>query len=296
MSLKKEEIEILEWFSPINHEHQHLEYSERRVPGTCTWLLESSLYHDWRNTTSKSQRLLFAGLPGAGKTIATSMVIDDLTTLCSSDNKIGLAYIYYSYGGEQSPEDLLANILKQLAWRQSSLPERLVSLHRQHDTKGTKPSLDELSRCIEETIETFTRTFLVIDALDEYENCSEISNEVLPRIYKLQRERHLNTLISARPIPEIANKIIGPTLTIIAADSDIQKYLSDCISQSDESVLHENREEIITSIAESACGKCVIIFVVNWIAQPGLISKIVFAVHRLISARRYELTHTYSNM
>ncbi|KAJ4855375.1 ankyrin repeats (3 copies) domain-containing protein [Trichoderma breve] len=67
----KEDIEILEWLTPVNYGLQQSDCFQRRHPGTGQWLLNSAEYQEWLHT---SQQTLFCqGIPGSGKTILTSM-------------------------------------------------------------------------------------------------------------------------------------------------------------------------------------------------------------------------------
>ena len=60
--------------------------------------------------------LFCPGIPGAGKTILTSIVVDDLTTRFSNDPSVGIAYVYCNFRrrDEQKAEELFASLLKQL--------------------------------------------------------------------------------------------------------------------------------------------------------------------------------------
>ncbi|KAK7996637.1 putative RPE1-D-ribulose-5-phosphate 3-epimerase [Apiospora arundinis] len=71
-----EDLKILDWLTQTEYGPQHSDYRQKRVPGTGQWLLDSEKYQSWRSTPS--QTLFCPGIPGAGKTILTSVVIEDL--------------------------------------------------------------------------------------------------------------------------------------------------------------------------------------------------------------------------
>ena len=103
---------ILRWLSPINYAPQQRDSITRRQPGTGQWLLDSREFRTWLKTSK--QTLFCPGIPGAGKTILTSIIIDDLLTKFQNDASVGIAYVYCSYQPqqEQKPEDLLLSLLK----------------------------------------------------------------------------------------------------------------------------------------------------------------------------------------
>ena len=113
--------------------------------------------------------LFCPGIPGARKTILTTVVINNLTTKCYTNETIGLAYIYCNFRrkDEQKAEDLLVSILKQLAKCQSSLPESMKELYKQHKDRQTRLSLDKLLRALQFVAVTYSRFFFVVDALDK---------------------------------------------------------------------------------------------------------------------------------
>src|SRR5580700_3936070 len=123
---------ILVWLTPVNYSPQQSDYLKRRQSGTGQWLLDSAEYQTWLNIGK--QTLFCPGIPGAGKTILTSIVVDDLNTRFLADQNVGIAYLYCNFRrrDEQSAEDLLASLLKQLTREQFSLPDRVKTLYDQH--------------------------------------------------------------------------------------------------------------------------------------------------------------------
>jgi hypothetical protein len=112
---------VLNWLTPIEFTAQQRGYLSRRQAGTGQWLLESAEFQSWVET---HQKILFCPrIPGVGKTILTSIVIDHLYTKFHKDTVIGIAYLFCDFRqqDEQKAEDLLASLLKQLARGLSSL-------------------------------------------------------------------------------------------------------------------------------------------------------------------------------
>ena len=79
-------------------------------------------------------------VPGAGKTILTSFVVNYLYTKFQKDTDIGINYLYCNFRrrDEEKAEGLLASPLKQLAHGLPSLPESVKSPYDIHKDKRTQ--------------------------------------------------------------------------------------------------------------------------------------------------------------
>jgi hypothetical protein len=108
---KNEDTKVLNWLTMVDYGPQQSDYIRRRQAGTGQWLLDSAEFQEWLNTDN--QTLFCPGIPGAGKTILTAVVIHDLTTQFSDDPTIGIAYIYCNFRqqDDQKLDDLLASLL-----------------------------------------------------------------------------------------------------------------------------------------------------------------------------------------
>jgi hypothetical protein len=194
---------ILNWLHPIDYAPQQNDFFNRRQPGTGQWLLDSAEYQSWLKTNK--QALLCPGIPGAGKTITTAIIVDDLYTRFQNNPSVGIAYIYCNFGrqDEQKPEDLLASLLRQLI--PSSMPDIVKALYDQHKGKRTRTSIDEIWRVLHSVTAGYSRTFIIIDALDECQVSHRERDGFLSSISTLQKEAQsqINILATSRPLPDI---------------------------------------------------------------------------------------------
>lgn len=219
--------DILDWLTQIDYGPQQSDYLKRRQPGTGQWLLDSEEFHCW--LSASSQTLFCPGIPGAGKTILTSIVVDHLYSKVHSDPKTGIAYIYCNYQrqDEQKLDSLLASILKQLAESQPLLPKSVRDLYDRHKNSKTRPSCDELLSSLQSVMATYSRVFLVVDALDECQVADGCRTRFLSELFKLQTKSRINILATSRDSLEISKhfKDNGATLEIRASTSDVARYL-----------------------------------------------------------------------
>jgi Cdc6-like AAA superfamily ATPase len=155
---------ILAWLTPVDYTSRQNDFFKLRQAGTGQWLLDSAKFQSWVKT--KNQTLFCPGIPGAGKTTLTSIVVYELAKRFRNDRDITVAYLYCNFNrqDEQKLEDLLASLLKQLA---QSRPENVESLYDQHKAERTRPSASEFSTVLQSVAATYSRVFIIVDALDE---------------------------------------------------------------------------------------------------------------------------------
>jgi hypothetical protein len=69
----------------------------------------------------------------------SSIIVDNLNAKFGNDTGVGIVYIYCSYQPqqEQKAEDLLLNLLKQLAQKRPVVPLDVKNLYKFYRTNGT---------------------------------------------------------------------------------------------------------------------------------------------------------------
>jgi len=224
--LDQEQQAIFDWITPIDYALQQNDHIRRQQPGTGQWLLDSAEYQTWLKTSK--QTLFCPGIPGAGKTILTSIVVDDLCKRFYDCPTVGIAYVYYDFRrqDEQKADDILANLLKQLAQDQSSLSGTVRDLYDRHKDKRTRPLVDEISKALYSITTLYSRVFIVVDALDECRESDGCRTKFLSEIFKLQANCGASILATSRFLPEITDNFKeATTLEIRASNDDVQIYL-----------------------------------------------------------------------
>jgi hypothetical protein len=253
---REERQTILDWLTTIDYTPQQNDYINRRQEGTGRWLLESTEFQDWVIT---GNTLFCPGIPGAGKTILTSVVVEELTTRFQNDKSIGIVYLYFNFRRqeEQRTQDLLASLLKQLTQGQSFLAESVKSLYDNHRHKHTRPSVDEISKTLQSVVTLYSRVFIIVDALDECQVSNGCRTRFLLEIFNLRAKCRASLFVTSRFIPDIDEKFKeGTRLEIRASNPDVQRYLDGHMSQLPGCVLRssELQNEIKAEIIKAVDG------------------------------------------
>jgi Cdc6-like AAA superfamily ATPase len=229
-----EECAILDWISPGDaHANQQSDYFKRHQEGTGQWLLNSEEYRAW--LTGRGETLFRWGMPGAGKTVLTSIVVNHL--LRQQQPSVGVAYVYCNFQRQDSQkvEDLLSVLLKQLTLGLSSLPETVRELYETHTTKTrTPPSAEGILQCLKSVIASSKRerTFIVVDALDECLGPDGDPSDLMVELFRLQDICPVNLFVTSRPIPDIMRKFSpGVSAEIKAHETDVVQYLNGHMSR-----------------------------------------------------------------
>src|SRR5436190_3992705 len=174
---------------------------------------------------------------GAGKTKLVSRVIDHISNgLCDQ----ALAYFYCNRNEDirRDPEQVLRSFVKQLSFSQdeSVLHNALVKIYKKKKLTGFasgKLTFDESRSLLSVLIQAYSRTVLVLDALDEGERLARVKLiEVFDQL--VAKSPHLKILISSRCDDDIKRQLEKrANVGIKATDNadDISKFINEKINQ-----------------------------------------------------------------
>lgn len=114
----------------------------------------------------------------------------------------GVAYTYFEYKerGRQTPVNILASLVTQLASQIPELPAEIEKLHSKLESRGKKPMFDELYNALVATFKSFDQIFLIFDALDECDPKSQ-RRELLPLFHRM-RKSGARLFVTSRQYPE----------------------------------------------------------------------------------------------
>ncbi|KAI0864284.1 hypothetical protein F4860DRAFT_465757 [Xylaria cubensis] len=189
----------------------------------------------WKS--EKNSLLWLYGIPGCGKTVLASTIIENLRN--DKNSLQGLLYFYFGFNDakKQHLNDALRSLIKQLYLKRYDVRNHLDLLIEED---GSQPSLKKLVETFRHMIKEISEIWIVLDALDE---CPAFVQDVVgnehPRrellswiknLWNSQMNIHL--LITSRPEQDIkeaiescpCNKTIVPIQNDLVGE-DIRAYI-----------------------------------------------------------------------
>ena len=165
------------------------------------------------------------GIPGAGKTILASFLVEQLKTHCKDRMKTGYAY-YYCYFGHNQDETspFLSWIIARLCRQANSVPDLVYDLFK----NAGEPSLTELLLALEVSLQYFDVTYVIIDAVDESQPRGDLLR-VLRDLATDARFSRIHCLVTSREYIDIEDSL-GPisqslSMSNSVIEDDIRKHV-----------------------------------------------------------------------
>ncbi|GLB45326.1 hypothetical protein LshimejAT787_2100860 [Lyophyllum shimeji] len=260
----EERRKIMAWVSPVDVASQHSDVASRRLPGTGQWFLDSDAFKEWER--GNGQALWCPGIPGAGKTVLASLIIDELCALQCREpgGSIGVTWFYFNYKEESTQTKELVHrcLVRQLAEVSSEL---YADLKAGYEKARRKPSSRLSASQLEwmpdmhTLTQNFARVFVVVDALDE---CAESCRDAVLGMMADLLTAGANVLITSRNhLDEFISSNLGNIgrIDIRAIHDDIARYLEARLNEQRRLAAiighHPSlRAEIVTAIADSCQG------------------------------------------
>ncbi|KIW21374.1 hypothetical protein PV08_01954 [Exophiala spinifera] len=251
--------DTLAWLN-IQQEDQEDELDRllaKRQPGTCDWVFRHPKFVTWKTEAHAERVLWMNGIPGAGKTILTSYIIDKL----QNDSKtITIAYIICN--SYTSGKNILSETMRGLAAQLlRANPDIMPYAFDNYANKALPPSVSHVRKLLSEILGMIPETFLFIDGLDEYTESQQRS--ILTEVLPLTRVTGgtCKVLLSSRDVPSISKRMKSkPRISLrdeySGVEEDIQKYLAEELQEIKERFegKENEMEEIIEVIALKADG------------------------------------------
>jgi hypothetical protein len=187
-------------------------------------------------------------------------VIAHIRAVFVGDN-VAIACIYCDYKNqiEQTVFGLLAGLLKQFVQDRPAISNHVRSLYECHFVHSTRPTPKEVTQALRAEIGTYSKVFIVVDALDE---CLEGNQrDLVTELGSLGST--VNLMVASRPLPLIQELFQhAKCLNISANNDDVRTYIRDRIPREHRlsRIIGTNRaleESIVNKIVANIAGMCV---------------------------------------
>ena len=232
LELSDKQHKIRFWLSGADPSLNYNRALRKRHEGTGSWLINGDVFLDWKQDQGSDSIIWLYGIPGCGKSILCSTVLEHLLHACATTSDIAVLYFYFDFNDteKQQHEGMMRSLLSQLSMHCRSIPPVLDSLYSSYLIGGRKPSFEALMGTFHEMTAAFRATFIILDALDE---CKE-RPELLADIEELSswENTNLRILITSRREKEIEDSILRLTkdanricIQSALVNADIRAYI-----------------------------------------------------------------------
>ncbi|KAL3471355.1 hypothetical protein BJX99DRAFT_263375 [Aspergillus californicus] len=246
---------LLEWLSTLQVEQDHHTTSSQALEGSGKWFLALPEVKDW--LVGKEKFLWCYGIPGAGKTVITSIIVEDLRKQARQNNNIGVAFMYLKYNQpDQTFGNVIGSLLQQLL-APSGVPVS-ESLRKTFEgsrgpTAGDTVALNDLLGEMKHGMQYYQQVFIIVDALDE---CSD---QFRWQLVEFLQGLNCHLIVTSR-IPDHMDEELGDfkRVEIRANKADIELYIDNEINKDKRRLLKfmtrrpSLRQEIKIAVAMTA--------------------------------------------
>ncbi|KAM7213609.1 Ankyrin repeat-containing domain protein [Rhypophila decipiens] len=225
--------DTIDWLSqltPLNFADKQLESirEARKTPGTGERLLKTEEFCRWRDCDDL-RTLWCHGIPGAGKTILCSVVIDSLERERRDNGTTACLYVYFDHRDQRRQDfnNVLPCLLAQLVRQRDEVSKEVHQLHQSSRTKGIPPIPDDYLKVLASEIKKLHKVYIVVDALDECQGDAELNTRD-DFVCALQRLPETTTrLLFFSRHDESINSLVNPddTISIAANESELASYV-----------------------------------------------------------------------
>ncbi|KAH9888269.1 ankyrin repeat-containing domain protein [Xylariomycetidae sp. FL2044] len=222
------EEKVLRWLETASPTTNHLAAVSKHKTSTGDWLLEHESYKKWLSGSAKT--LWLRGIPGSGKTILTSTVIESLKGGTSAQSALVYYYFDFTEPSKQNATNFIHSLLAQACVLEPRDSTAALRLYTRCRNGQDQPAEHHVQEAFVECTERFKGVYIVVDALDESPRGEEREN-VLAILRALARRDNVHLLVASRIEADIVESLqnlraLNIEVAGVGVDGDIKNYIS----------------------------------------------------------------------
>lgn len=154
----------------------------------------------------------------------SAIIVDHLQRRFKGDENVGVAFVYceYKQRQRQTPSNLVSAIWRQLCQQRPAIAKAVQSRYDCHFRKQIALSLGDIESIAVEVAKSYTRVFLVIDALDE---CTDegFNQTIFVQSLQTLKQGKVQILVTSRQAETLLES--DEKLEILATEEDLRKLV-----------------------------------------------------------------------
>jgi len=165
LGIKQRQEKIERWLQPPDPSTNWNKAWQQRHKGSGLWFLRNEVFAKWK--TQRNSFLWLYGIPGCGKTILSSAIIEDLERNASQSQTILYFYFDFNDTSKQSFESMIRSLIGQLYYKRKDTQKQLDSLFCSCENGSRQPTTELLCTSFLGMILQVGEVWIVLDALGE---------------------------------------------------------------------------------------------------------------------------------
>ncbi|EWZ92450.1 hypothetical protein FOWG_05576 [Fusarium oxysporum f. sp. lycopersici MN25] len=261
--------QVLRDFGRVNPRGEYETNRKLRQGRTGLWLTQGPDFDFWYSTPGS--RLWCSGIPGAGKSVLAVAMTEECLQRNAQNTRKAVAYFFCTYKNESSQHSttILSSLCMQLEMQSESAFQILQEYHDQLFSGrdlSARPTAETLAQKLHLICACFTRTYIIVDGLDECDHRVAANVECLAKLSLLQGYDVINMALSSRDEIIIRQRLKNdfPHVEIKAHNEDLQLYVASELSERIASKQLRLRDQITLALIPLIPTKAVSRF--RWVA------------------------------
>jgi Cdc6-like AAA superfamily ATPase len=233
-SIEKQRRKLLGLLSQLDYKGHHRRLQKLRHQGTGSWLSEVPSLRSWLQSLNSGCFCCY-GIPGSGKTILASSIVDSMSPFFTEIDS-AICYYYCDYATTSSLDvcTILGTIIRQLLERIQIPTEIAAEIDHYFEEGATKPLPEDLLNLLAKALRPFRRVMVVLDGLDELTHSDQ--KVVIDIVHRLAKPS--DTITKIMVFSRREERLIRPALNLYESidisvslvRSDLARFIMDSVN------------------------------------------------------------------